>query len=80
MRLSVENINQASPYWVIPLDDMTFRFATKHGVIYRVGFYIGYIVYSGMIIRNDHPIYDRLLKAFESFTRQAPSRYQVQPK
>jgi len=168
MRLSVENINRNSPYWVIQLDDMTFRFATKHGVIYRVGFnldhyflkegayhffianasntfapkdpdvfkvislvieeffrqqeavmlYIceasdhreatramlykrwfenypherfltlrtaemdfdGYVVYSGMIIRNDHPIYERLLKAFDSFTQQAPSRYYVEPK
>ena len=168
MRLSVENINRNSPYWVIQLDDMTFRFATKNGVVYRVGFnldhyflkegayhffiandsgtfapkdsdvfkvislvieeffrqpesvmlYIceasdhreairaklyqrwfdnyphegfltlrtaemnfdGYIVYSGMIIRNNHPIYQRLLKAFDSFTNQAPSRYRIRPK
>ena len=39
MRLSVDNINQTSPYWVIQLDDMTFRFVTKHGTVYRVGFY-----------------------------------------
>ena len=39
MRLSVDNINLTSPYWVIQLDDMTFRFTTKNGVIYRVGFY-----------------------------------------
>ena len=39
MRLSVDNINQSSPYWVIQLDDMTFRFVTKNGVVYRVGFY-----------------------------------------
>lgn len=29
MRLSVNNINQVSPYWVIQLDDLTFRFITK---------------------------------------------------
>lgn len=39
MRLSVDNINRNSPYWVIQLDEMTFRFITKNGVVYRVGFY-----------------------------------------
>ena len=39
MRLSVDRINRESPYWVIQLDDMTFRFVTKNGIIYRVGFY-----------------------------------------
>lgn len=29
MRLSVDNINQESPYWVIQLDELTFRFVTK---------------------------------------------------
>ena len=29
MRLSVDRINRESPYWVIQLDDMTFRFVTK---------------------------------------------------
>ncbi|MBR6016251.1 MAG: hypothetical protein IKS94_01780 [Prevotella sp.] len=39
MRLSVDKINQVSPYWVIQLDELTFRFATDNGVVYRVGFY-----------------------------------------
>ena len=39
MRLSVDNINNGSPYWVIQLDDMTFRFVTKNDIVYRVGFY-----------------------------------------
>ena len=39
MRLSVDNINSKSPYWVIQLDDITFRFVTKNGVVYRIGFY-----------------------------------------
>ena len=38
MRLSAENINKKSPYWVIQLDDMLFRFRTKNGITYRVGF------------------------------------------
>lgn len=167
MRLSVENINRTSPYWVLQLDDMLFRFTTKNGVQYRVGFYPdkyflrdgayhffivnndqfapkdpdvfkvvtlvieeffrqetavmlyicepsdhrektrsllykrwfqnyphkdlltlktaeidfkGYIVYSGMIIRNDHPLYNLILKAFDEFTRKAPEVYDVQPK
>ena len=36
MRLSVDNINQTSSYWVIQLDDLTFRFVTKNGVVYRI--------------------------------------------
>jgi hypothetical protein len=39
MRLSADRINRKSPYWVIQLDEMTFRFVTKNGIIYRVGFY-----------------------------------------
>lgn len=39
MRLSVDSINEQSPYWVIQLDDMLFRFVTKNGIRYRVGFY-----------------------------------------
>ncbi len=39
MKLSVDRINQNSPYWVIQLDDMLFRFVTKNGVKYNVGFY-----------------------------------------
>lgn len=39
MRLSVDNINRTSPYWVLQLDDMLFRFTTKNGLHYRVGFY-----------------------------------------
>ena len=33
MRLSVDNINLASPYWVVQVDDMTFRFVTKNDFI-----------------------------------------------
>ena len=39
MRLSADRINRKSPYWVIQLDEMTFRFKTRNGIIYRVGFY-----------------------------------------
>ena len=168
MRLSVDNINQASPYWVIQLDDMTFRFITKNGVVYRVGFYKdpyflgdrayhffisnendvmtpkdtdvyrvitcvleeffnqdasvmlyicdpydhreairdnlykrwfnsyprhdeltlqaeelsfdGYIVYTGMILRKDHPDYDELLNKYDAFVKRANTIYSVQPK
>lgn len=168
MRLSAENINKQSPYWVIQLDDMLFRFRTKNGITYRVGFqedryfkvgntynffitnmddphaprdldvfkvvslvleeffaqnesvmvyicdptdhrektrsllykrwYANYpkhdeltlrdveidfgqcIVYSGMIIRNDHPQKEDMLAAFDEFISRAPSLYDVQPK
>ena len=39
MRLSADRINKKSPYWVIQLDELTFRFVTKNGILYRVGFY-----------------------------------------
>ena len=39
MRLSADRINKKSPYWVIQLDELTFRFVTRNGIIYRVGFY-----------------------------------------
>ena len=168
MRLSVDRINRESPYWVIQLDDMTFRFVTKNGIIYRVGFYkdqyfLGnrayhffisndnnanppkdndvfrvitcvleeffrqdasvmlyicdpydhreairdslykrwfnsyphhnkltlqaeevnfdkYIVYTGMILRNDHPDYENLLEIYKSFVKRANELYKVQPK
>ena len=168
MRLSVDNINARSPYWVIQLDDMLFRFVTKNNVSYDVGFYPDryiltegayhffidnsenkfapkdpdvfivvsivieeffkqqdavmlyvceaadhrqtiraslykrwfasypehdkltlrtaemnfndYIVYAGMIIRNDHPLYDFVIQAFDDFTVKAPTTYVVQPK
>ena len=168
MRLSVDHINQVSPYWVIQLDDLTFRFVTKNGVVYRVGFYKdpyflgdrayhffisnenkaitpkdidvykvitcvieeffnqdssvmlyicdphdhrelirdnlykrwfnnyprhdeltlqaeelnfdGYIVYTGMILRNDNPDYDELLATYAAFVKRANTLYSVQPK
>ena len=39
IRLSADRINRKSPYWVIQLDELTFRFVTRNGIIYRVGFY-----------------------------------------
>ena len=39
MRLSVDKINEKSPYWVLQLSDMQFRFITRNGIVYRVGFY-----------------------------------------
>lgn len=168
MRLSVDNINQNSPYWVIQLDELTFRFKTKNGIIYRVGFYkdqyfLGnrahhffiandnisnppkdndvfkvitcvleeffrqdasvmlyicdpydhreairdslykrwfnsyphnnkltlqaeeiafdnYIVYTGMILRNDHPEYEELLNNYKEFVKRASKLYQITPK
>lgn len=168
MRLSVDNINLNSPYWVIQLDDMLFNFKTKNGVSYDVGFYKdeylaregvyhffisntndefaprdlnvfkvislvleeffrqdesvmlyicdpsdhrenvrsllyerwfnnyskkdeltlrkadidfdGYIVYAGMILRNDHPLYHEVLAQFDEFIKQAPSSFTVLPK
>jgi len=40
----------------------------------------GYVVYSGMIIRNDHPQRDEMLAAFDEFISRAPYVMDVQPK
>jgi len=168
MNLSVDRINQLSPYWVIPLDELTFRFITKNGINYRVGFYkdpyfLGdkayhffiskedeilapkdndvyktitcvleeffrqdksvmlyicdphdhrestraslykrwfsnyhgeaaltlhdeeihfenCIVYTGMIIRNDHPEYTQILNTYQEFVKRAEAIYKVEPK
>ncbi len=168
MRLSVDNINRESPYWVLQLNDMTFRFVTKNGVTYRVGFYQdpyflrdkayhffianedgvmapkdvdvfkvitcvleeffrqdasvmlyicdphdhreeirdslykrwfqnyakhdtltlqteelnfqGYIVYTGMILRKDHPEYEQMLDSYKAFVQRANTIYKVEPK
>lgn len=39
MKLSVDAINEKSPYWVIQLDNMLFRFVTRNGTKYHVGFH-----------------------------------------
>lgn len=39
-----------------------------------------YIVYTGMILRSDHPEYDELLNAYREFVQRASSLYQIQPK
>lgn len=168
MRLSVDRINQDSPYWVVQLDDMLFRFNTENGVTYRVGFYKdkylakdgiyhffianvnndfaprdlkvfkvislvleeffrqeepvmlyicdpkdhrenirsrlyerwfnnyanqdeltlhkadidfdGYIVYAGMILRKDHPLYNEVIASFDDFVKEAPTIMHITPK
>ncbi len=168
MRLSVDKINQASPYWVVQLDDMLFRFRTENDVTYRIGFYKdsylaregvyhffisntndtfaphdpkvfsvislvleeffsqeepvmlyicdprdhresirsrlyerwfnsyskrddltlhtanidfdGYIVYTGMILRKDHPLYNEVIASFDEFVKDAPSSIPLEPK
>ena len=80
MRLSADRINRKSPYWVIQLDELTFRFVTKNGILYRVGFYQDRFFLGSMILRNDHPEYDELLTAYREFVQRASSLYQIQPK
>jgi len=38
------------------------------------------IVYTGMILRNDHPDYQNLLQTYKEFVRRAESLYHVEPK
>ena len=39
-----------------------------------------YIVYTGMILRNDHPEFEELLELYKAFVKRASSLYQIQPK
>jgi len=84
MRLSADRINRKSPYWVIQLDEMTFRFVTRndHRLTLETAEinFDKYIVYTCMILRNDHPEYEELLNAYREFVKRANSLYQVQPK
>lgn len=167
MRLSVDRINQESPYWVVQLDDMLFRFKTENDVTYRIGFYQDsylardgvyhffisnafddfaprdlkvfkvislvleeffrqdesvmlyicdfrdhrenirsrlyerwfknypkrdeltlhtaeihideYIVYTGMILRKDHPLYNEVIASYDDFIKEAPTSIDVDP-
>ena len=40
----------------------------------------GYSVYTGMILRNDHPEYDELLATYKAFVQRATKIYNIQPK
>ena len=40
----------------------------------------GYIVYTGMILRNDHPQYEELLNKYKAFVLRANSIYRIPPK
>ena len=39
-----------------------------------------YIVYTSMILRNDHPEFEELLELYKAFVKRASSLYQIQPK
>ncbi len=40
----------------------------------------GYIVYIGMILRNDNPYYNELLDTYKAFVERANTIYNIQPK
>ena len=84
MRLSAEKINETSPYWVIQLDEMTFRVRTDYGVVYRIGFYDdtlfaitgAYHFYIGNANQkhapNDPKVLQTVTAIIEEFFRQNP--------
>ena len=98
MRLSVDNINNKSPYWVMLYicDPYDHREATRDN-LYKRWFnnysrrdeltlqaeainFDGYIVYTGMILRKDHPDYVNLLETYKEFVKRANHVYHIQPK
>ena len=40
----------------------------------------GYIVYTGMLLRNDHPEYNEIVETYNEFVKRANTLYHVQPK
>ena len=84
MKLSADKINETSPYWVISLDAVTFRFITDNGVMYRVGFYEddifaiegAYHFYIGNANKkhapNDPKVLQTVTAIIEEFFRQNP--------
>lgn len=40
----------------------------------------GYIVYAGMILRKDHPLYNEVITSFDDFVKEAPTIMHIQPK
>lgn len=84
MNLSADRINEISPYWVIPLDEKSFRIRTDYGVVYRIGFYEdtflamsdAYHFYIGNANQKHAPNDPKLLQTvtaiIEEFFRQNP--------
>jgi len=84
MKLSADKINETSPYWVIPLDEKSFRFRTDNGVVYVVGFYADNIfsindAYHFYISNanhqhgpNDPKVLATVIAVIEEFFRQEP--------
>ena len=84
MKLSADKINETSPYWVIPLDEKSFRFRTDNGVVYVVGFYADDIfsisdAYHFYIMRKDNPYYDDVVATFHRIAEMLPA-LMVRPK
>lgn len=85
MKLSLEAINAKSPYTLVRLTDMSFRFVTDQGLTYRVGFYADkYFMPNGAyhfyITNNedehgshDPKILDVVIAIIEEFFSQADS-------
>lgn len=73
MRLSVDRINHESPYWVVQLDDMLFRFQTENGVTYRVGFY------PDSYLARDGVYHFFISNAFDDFVKEVPSSMKINP-
>ena len=40
----------------------------------------GFIVYTGMLLRKDHPLYNEVIASFDDFVKEAPFVMDVQPK
>ena len=84
MKLSADKVNEASPYWVIALDELSFRFRTENGVVYVVGFYPDKLFYikgayhfyirnaNKKHVANDPKVFQVITAVIEEFFRQNP--------
>ena len=80
MTLSADTLNQRSPYALMQLGELTFRFVTDQQIHYTVGFYKDTIfmddgAYHFFIMRHDHPLHDMILSYYQDFLKHVPQLY-----
>ena len=68
MKLSADSLNLRSPYHLLQLGDLTFRFITDQQIHYTVGFYKDTIF-------MDDGAYHFILSYFQDFLKHVPQLY-----
>lgn len=89
MTLSADTLNQRSPYELMQLGELTFRFVTDQQIHYTIGFYKDTIFmddgayhffidnseHEHGLMRHDHPLHDMILSYYQDFLKHVPQLY-----